>query len=57
MDIHERLRQSEQMKGAMNGWLAGKVKPTVQSLLKIRDFFWDVRWKREAGLRPWVMYR
>jgi hypothetical protein len=24
--------------GALNGWLAGKVKPTFQSLLKIRDF-------------------
>jgi hypothetical protein len=24
--------------GALNGWLAGKVKPTFQSLLKVRDF-------------------
>jgi hypothetical protein len=24
--------------GALNGWLTGKVKPTFQSLLKIRDF-------------------
>lgn len=24
--------------GALNGWLAGKVKPTFQSFLKIRDF-------------------
>ena len=24
--------------GALNGWLAGKVKPTFQSLLKLRDF-------------------
>jgi hypothetical protein len=24
--------------GALNGWLAGKVKPTFQSLLKIREF-------------------
>jgi transcriptional regulator with XRE-family HTH domain len=24
--------------GALNGWLAGKVKPAFQSLLKLRDF-------------------
>lgn len=24
--------------GALSGWLAGKVKPTFQSLLKVRDF-------------------
>ena len=24
--------------GTLNGWLAGKVKPTLQSLLKIREF-------------------
>ena len=36
--------------GALNAWLASKVKPTFQSLLKLRDF-WGGRWKHEAGLR------
>jgi hypothetical protein len=32
--------------GALNGWLAGKVKPTFQSLLKVRDFL-----ERQVGTR------
>ena len=37
--------------GALNGWLAGKVKPTFQSLLKVRDFL-ERQVKIADGLTP-----
>ena len=37
--------------GALNGWLAGKVKPTFQSLLKVRDFL-ERQVKRRGGIAP-----
>jgi transcriptional regulator with XRE-family HTH domain len=37
--------------GALNGWLAGKVKPTFQSLLKIRDFL-GRQVERQGGTAP-----
>jgi hypothetical protein len=37
--------------GALNGWLVGKVKPTFQSLLKIRDFL-NSQAKTRGGIAP-----
>jgi hypothetical protein len=37
--------------GALNGWLAGKVKPTFQSLLKVRDFL-ERRLETRGGIAP-----
>jgi hypothetical protein len=37
--------------GALNGWLAGKVKPTFQSLLKVRDFL-ECQVETRAGTAP-----
>jgi len=37
--------------GALNGWLAGKVKPTFQSLLKVRDF---LQRQVETRARQWT---
>jgi hypothetical protein len=37
--------------GALNGWLAGKVKPTFQSLLKVRDFL-SVKVETPGGIAP-----
>ena len=37
--------------GALNGWLAGKVKPTFQSLLKIRDFL-ERQVETRGGIAP-----
>ena len=37
--------------GALNGWLAGKVKPTFQSLLKVRDFL-DSQSEARGGIAP-----
>jgi transcriptional regulator with XRE-family HTH domain len=35
--------------GALNGWLTGKVEPTFQSLLKIRDFL-ERQVERRGGI-------
>jgi hypothetical protein len=37
--------------GALNGWLAGKVKPTFQSLLKVRDFL-ESQAETGGGIAP-----
>ena len=37
--------------GALNAWLAGKVKPTFQSLLKVRDFL-ERRIEKQPGIAP-----
>ena len=37
--------------GALNGWLVGKVKPTLQSLLKIRDFL-ERQIETQGGTAP-----
>ena len=37
--------------GALNGWLAGKVEPTFQSLLKVRDFL-QRQVERRGGIAP-----
>jgi hypothetical protein len=37
--------------GALNGWLAGKVKPTFQSLLKVREFL-ERQAERRGGIAP-----
>jgi hypothetical protein len=37
--------------GALNGWLAGKVKPTFQSLLKVRDFL-ERQAETRGGIAP-----
>jgi hypothetical protein len=37
--------------GALNGWLAGKVKPTFQSLLKVRDFL-ERQVEKRGGIAP-----
>jgi hypothetical protein len=37
--------------GAQNGWLVGKVKPTFQSLLKVRDFL-ERQVKTRGGIAP-----
>ena len=37
--------------GALNGWLAGKVKPTFQSLLKVRDFL-ECQADTRGGIAP-----
>ena len=37
--------------GSLNGWLAGKVKPTSQSLLKVRDFL-ERQVETRGGIAP-----
>jgi transcriptional regulator with XRE-family HTH domain len=37
--------------GALNGWLAGRVKPTFQSLLKVRDFL-ERQVETRGGIAP-----
>jgi hypothetical protein len=37
--------------GTLNGWLAGRVRPTFQSLLKIRDFL-ERQVKIRGGIAP-----
>jgi hypothetical protein len=37
--------------GALNGWLVGKVKPTFQSLVKVRDFL-ERQVKSRRGIAP-----
>ena len=37
--------------GALNGWLADKVKPTFQSVLKVRDFL-DSQVETRGGIAP-----
>jgi hypothetical protein len=37
--------------GALNGWLTGKVEPTFQSFLKIRDFL-ERQMERRGGIAP-----
>jgi hypothetical protein len=37
--------------GALNGWLAGKVKPTFQSLLKVREFL-ERQAETRGGIAP-----
>jgi hypothetical protein len=37
--------------GALNGWLAGEVKPTPQSLLKVRDFL-EHQVETRGGIAP-----
>ena len=37
--------------GTLNGWLAGKVKPTFQSLLKVRDFL-ERQVETRGGIAP-----
>ena len=37
--------------GALNEWLAGKVKPTFQSLLKVRDFL-ERQLETRGGIAP-----
>ena len=37
--------------GAVNGWLAGKVKPTFQSLLKVQDFL-DSQVETRGSIAP-----
>jgi hypothetical protein len=37
--------------GALNGWLAGEVKPTLQSLLKVRDFL-EHQVETRGGIAP-----
>jgi hypothetical protein len=37
--------------GALNRWLAGKVKPTFQSLLKVRDFL-ERQVETRGGIEP-----
>jgi hypothetical protein len=37
--------------GPLNGWLTGKVEPTFQSLLKIRDFL-ERQMERRGGIAP-----
>jgi hypothetical protein len=37
--------------GSLNGWLAGKVKPTLQSLVKVREFL-ERQVETRGGIAP-----